>query len=167
MSENASMARLDTPSPLAVAAPFLRSAPVDLMGMAEALGLTVDMAAALSPDVSGRIVRGGAGSAGYHIDVNAMHSANRKRFTLAHEIAHYLLHRDLIGDGVEDNGLYRSRLSDAIEVEANKFAAQILMPSQLVREVYRLVKSLPGLTAAFQVSEDAMRIRLKELRLTP
>jgi Zn-dependent peptidase ImmA (M78 family) len=152
---------------MAVAGSFLHTAPVDLLGMADALGLSVDMAAMLSPDLSGRIIRNGRGVSGYHIDVNSEHSANRKRFTLAHEIAHYLLHRHLIGDGIEDNALYRSRLSDAVEVEANKLAAQIIMPAALVRDVYRFVKSLTGLTAAFQVSEDALRIRLKELRLAP
>jgi Zn-dependent peptidase ImmA (M78 family) len=135
--------------------------------MADALGLSVNMNASLSPEVSGRIIRGGHAASGYHIDVNAAHSSNRKRFTLAHEIAHFLLHRELIGDGIEDNGLYRSRLSDFIEVEANKMAAQMLMPAAMVREVYRAVRSLVGLTGAFQVSEDAMRIRLKELRLAP
>jgi len=153
--------------PMAVASSFLHTAPVDLLGMAGSLGLTVDMDARLSADVSGQIIRAGTGSAGYHIDVNKAHSPNRKRFTLAHEIAHYLLHRDLIGDGIEDDALYRSRLGGAVEVEANKLAAQMLMPAQLVRNVYRLVKDMAGLTAAFQVSDEAMRIRLRELRLGP
>jgi len=154
-------------TPMAVASSFLHTAPVDLLGMADALGLTVNMNATLLADVSGQIMRTGTGSAGYHIDVNKVHSSNRKRFTLAHEIAHYLLHRDLIGDGVTDDALYRSRLSDAVEVQANKLAAQMLMPAQLVRGVYRLVKDMAGLTAAFQVSDEAMRIRLRELRLGP
>jgi hypothetical protein len=152
-------------NPMLLAASFFHSAPVDLQGMADALGLSVNMSARLPMDVSGSITRRASGKAGYHIDINAAHSINRKRFTLAHEIAHYLLHRDLIGDGIEDNGLYRSRLSDFIEIQANKLAAQMVMPAPLVREVYRVVKSLAGLTAAFQVSEEAMRIRLKELRL--
>lgn len=79
--------------------------------MAEALGLTVNMDASLPRNISGRIVRGGNGRAGYYIKVNGAHSPYRKRFTLAHEIAHHLLHRDQIGDGIEDNALYRSRLS--------------------------------------------------------
>jgi IrrE N-terminal-like domain len=152
---------------MTVAGSFLNTAPVDLEGMAEALGLSVNVNASLPPDVSGRIIRGGSSASGYHIDVNATHSANRKRFTLAHEIAHFLLHRDLIGDGIDDNALYRSRLSDDFEVEANKLAARMLMPAPVVRNVYRAVRSLVGLTGAFQVSEDAMRIRLKELGLAP
>jgi Zn-dependent peptidase ImmA (M78 family) len=85
---------------------------------------------------------------------------------LAHEIAHYLLHRNLIGDGIEDTALYRSRLSDTVEVEANRQAASMLMPAPLVRRVYNAgLRWLQGLSSAFQVSEEAMRIRLQQLRL--
>lgn len=160
--------RIDSDTPLGVAGPFLRSAPVDVEAMAEALGLAVNMDAALPADISGRIMRGGNGPAGYYIELNGRHSFNRRRFTLAHEIAHYLLHRDKIGDGVEDNALYRSRLSDYIEIEANRLAAQILMPAKLVRDIHDAGLRQPaGLSQAFQVSEEAMRIRLEQLRLGP
>jgi hypothetical protein len=46
-------------SPLLIAGRFLHEAPVNLTGMAEALGLTVNMDARLSPELSGRIMRGG------------------------------------------------------------------------------------------------------------
>lgn len=169
MSASATVESSGVESPLAIAGAFLHEAPVDVTAMAKALGLTVDMDAEMSPELSGRIRRGGIGPAGYHIEVNGAHSSNRKRFTLAHEIAHYLLHRDLIGDGVEDNTLYRSStLSDQTEIEANRLAAQILMPAPLVRNIYGAgAKSLVGLCAAFQVSEEAMRIRLRQLRLAP
>lgn len=152
-------------TPLAIAAGFLHEAPVDLLAMAEALGLTVDLNAALSRDLSGRIVRRNGG-AGYHIEIQRAHSANRKRFTLAHEIAHYLIHREMIGDGIEDNGLYRSPLGTRIEVEANQLAARMLMPSALVRRLYEAgLRSLAALATAFQVSEDAMKVRLERLGL--
>jgi hypothetical protein len=154
--------------PLAIAGRFLHAAPVDVVAMAAELGLGVDLGAELPPEMSGRIRRGGINRAGYHIEVNRAHSANRKRFTLAHEIAHYLLHRDLIGDGIEDSALYRSRLSDEIEIEANRLAAHILMPAALVKNIFRAgLRYVAGLSAAFQVSEDAMRIRLRQLRLAP
>jgi IrrE N-terminal-like domain len=156
----------DADSPLLIAGRLLHEAPVNLTGMAEALGLTVNMDARLSPDLSGRIIRGGNGRAGYHIDVNASHSFPRKRFTLAHEIAHYLLHRNLIGDGIDDTALYCSRLSDTVEVEANRQAACMLMPAPLVRRVYHAgLRWLHGLSSAFQVSEEAMRIRLQQFGL--
>lgn len=154
--------------PLAIAGRFLDTAPVNLLAMAEALGLQVNMEADLPDDISGSIIRGGDGAAGYRIDVNRRHSVYRKRFTLAHEISHYLLHREQIGDGIRDNAMYRSSLSDFLEVQANRNAAQILMPSSLVRRVYGAgLRWVAGLSQAFQVSDEAMRIRLKQLRLAP
>ena len=155
----------DAPPPLEIAGQFLHEAPVDLLAMAERLGLSVKMDAALGPGISGRIRRQ---DNSYHIEVNGAHSLNRRRFTLAHEIAHYLLHRDLIGNGIEDDALYRSPLGGQIESEANHLAAQMLMPGPLVRNLYRNgLRSLAALCGAFQVSEEAMRIRLKQLRLAP
>jgi hypothetical protein len=44
----------------------------------------------------------------------------------------------------------------------------MLMPSDLVRRIYRAgLMHIAGLSKAFEVSEDAMRIRLKQLRLAP
>lgn len=153
-------------SPLEIAGTFLDEAPVDLDRMAEALGLTVRLAANMDRDVSGMIVKSDASRAGYLITINSTHSAARRRFTLAHEIAHYLLHRDHIGDGVRDDALYRSRLGNEMEYQANNLAVDILMPAPLVRRVYRAgLRFIAGLSGAFGVSDEAMRIRLRQLRL--
>ena len=155
-------------SPLSIAGQFLQEAPVNVIAMAHALGLSVDMNVDMGENVSGRILRGDLATAGFRIEVNRLHSNNRQRFTLAHEIAHYLLHRDQIGDGIEDTALYRSNLSDQTEIEANRMAAQILMPAPLVKNIYKAgMKWIAGLSGAFQVSEEAMRIRLKQLGLAP
>jgi Zn-dependent peptidase ImmA (M78 family) len=154
--------------PMAIAASYLQSAPVDLLSMSRELGLTVDMNADMPETLSGSIAKSASAPAGYHVMVNGHHSASRKRFTLAHEIAHYLLHRDLIGDGINDSAMYRSALSDEVEISANSLAATMLMPSDLVRRIYRAgLMHIAGLSKAFEVSEDAMRIRLKQLRLAP
>ena len=102
----------------------------------------------------------------YSIEVNGAHSHARQRFTLAHEIAHYLLHRDQIGDGITDDALYRSGLGDYIETEANRLAAELTMPAKLVRTYWRAgIRNLAQLCKNFEVSEAALRIRLKQLRL--
>ncbi len=45
-------------------------------------------------------------------------------------------------------------------------AANILMPSHLVRRIYRAgIRSIAALTRALEVSEPALRIRLRQLRL--
>jgi IrrE N-terminal-like domain len=150
-----------------VVKPFLESAPVDLDGMAVALSLLVFDVGTFHHDESGRIRRIFEGDRiDYVIEINSQHSENRRRFTLAHEISHYLLHRDQIGDGVTDDMLYRSRLGDHIETEANRLAAELLMPRMLVKTLFRSgIRSLTQLCEMFKVSDAAMRIRLKQLRL--
>jgi Zn-dependent peptidase ImmA (M78 family) len=150
-----------------IVSPFLESAPVDLDGMAKALGLEVFGVDTFQQDEAGRISRKfDDDQILYVIEINNRHSENRKRFTLAHEISHFLLHRDQIGDGITDSALYRSKLGDYIETEANRLAAQLLMPRLLVRTFFKSgIQSLSQLCGMFRVSDDAMRIRLKQLRL--
>ena len=142
---------------------FQREAPVDLMGLARALGLTVK-AATLGPGKSGEIRPEGAGA--FIIRVNRHDSLGRQRFTVAHEIAHYLLHRELIGSGISDDALYRSNQSDRIEAEANRLAADIVMPTKLVTNALNVAARLgvedlkSQLAASFQVSPAAMGIKL-------
>lgn len=103
----------------------------------------------------------------------------RKRFTIAHEIGHVLLHIDK--DTVEiidsDADFFRSQFEDTAEwtdvrqreVEANMFAAGLLMPADLVREVWNELsedsRSVETLSALFQVSEEAMGYRLSAIGL--
>ena len=97
----------------------------------------------------------------YRIVTNSNDPENRRRFTAAHELAHFLLHKEYIGDGITDDALYRSNLSNWQEVEANKLAAHILMPyekiNELIDEKHYKNSELPGL---FKVSAAAMSIRL-------
>ena len=85
---------------------------------------------------------------------------------MAHEIGHYLLHRDQIGSGIVDDALYRSSLSDRREAEANRIAADILMPEGLVdtwldrARVLGVDDPASYLKQRFEVSDAAMKIRL-------
>jgi len=63
--------------------------------------------------------------------------------------------------------MYRSSLSDQYERQADRYAASVLLPAEAVRQAYRQDKAIARLAAFFQVSDAALRIRLKELRLTP
>lgn len=137
--------------------------PVRLSQLARDLSVPVQ-AATLAPGISGELRPTSTGT--YVIRVNRHDARVRQRFTVAHEIAHYLLHRDEIGAGIADDVLYRSALSDAREAEANRLAADILMPDEDVREAYRTERSLGDeeaviqLSERFGVSEVAMKIRL-------
>jgi hypothetical protein len=142
--------------------------PVDVAALARVLGLGVRSSATLPGDAAGMIVRAEGSLSGYIIYINAKDNPRRQRFTLAHEIAHYILHRDMIGDGITDDAMYRSALGDVYERQANRMAADILMPAQLVKNYYRFSAVPPPISSfarEFGVSEDAMRIRLQELGL--
>lgn len=147
---------------------FQNEAPVDVTGIAEALGLSVwESDAELPEGVSGKIFRDpfAGGAEGFSIIVRESDPYVRRRFTVAHEIAHFVLHRDQIGDSLADDELYRSGLSTRQEAQANRFAADILMPRSLIdRYVKRFGAEAGVLASEFKVSEAAMRIRLN---LTP
>ncbi|WP_353340376.1 ImmA/IrrE family metallo-endopeptidase [Pelagimonas sp. KU-00592-HH] len=133
--------------------------------MARALGVEVK-SATLRPRISGQIQRSDSSQSGYRIRVNRHEAPTRQRFTIAHEIAHFLLHRDYIGDGIEDSILYRSTLSDKREAEANRLAAELLMPKDSVIQALRVRggRATPRIAVEiaqdFNVSEAAMSIRL-------
>ncbi|MDR9774119.1 ImmA/IrrE family metallo-endopeptidase [Rhizobium hidalgonense] len=133
--------------------------PVDVIGLARRLGIRV-FDAPWPDNISGKIQRDEArgGESGFAIFVNEKHPETRKRFTIAHEIAHYVLHEDQIGDGVFDDALYRSGLPEKIEAQANNLAADILMPwSELKQHVGEPVDQLAEM---FNVSTQAMAVRL-------
>jgi len=143
--------------------------PVDVEKLAAQLGLLV-YRSDLSTEIAGKIVRETSllsDYSGFAVHINMHDNPRRQRFTLAHEIAHYVLHRDLIGDGVTDDAMYRSKLGDIYERQANRMAADILMPAPLVRSEYRIQPAIAPLAQAFNVSMDAMAIRVNELRLGP
>jgi Zn-dependent peptidase ImmA (M78 family) len=133
--------------------------------LAHALGVKV-IASVLPSGISGEIRPDPAAEAGFTIRVNKNDQSRRQRFTVAHELAHFLLHRDQIGNGVTDDVLYRSTLSDSREAQANRLAADLLMPRPLVDDWIERAKSLrvedpvEFLSDKFGVSTAAMKIRL-------
>lgn len=142
-------------------------APFELVNLANYLGIKVySVDWPNTKEANGRIFRDSkhGGTAGYAIIVNRNHSRQRRRFTIAHEISHYILHESKIGDGINAPGLDRSLVSEQIEVEANQFAERILMPAHLVRQAYDDgMTGLDNLAAKFDVSLHAMAITLAKL----
>ena len=144
---------------------YASSFPVKVGELANELGLKVTRAP-MPPKISGLIQPSGDARAGFEIRVNKYEMPERQRFTVAHEIAHYLLHRNDIGSGVVDSIMYRSNLSSRKEIEANRLAADIVMPARIVgRELERLGgqrtdETVEKLAAMFRVSVPAMKVRL-------
>lgn len=105
------------------------------------------------------------------ISINKGQHINRKRFTIAHEICHLRYHADTPLH-VDKNIFYRSDSNtsgDWREIEANRFAAAILMPRIHVLNQVQSLSAFIGddeiekLAQIFKVSSQAMCIRLKEL----
>lgn len=146
---------------LAIIKDHQRSLPVSTVAIANALGLKVYRVPDWPADLSGMIRRNDDNEGGFDIFVNAEHPPRRRRFTIAHEIAHAVLHPHLIGDGITDDALLRSGLSNAVEAQANRLAADILMPRDKLNEFLAKGNSdVRALARQFDVSEQAMAIRL-------
>jgi IrrE N-terminal-like domain len=148
---------------LALLAPYQTVAPINVKGIAGLLGMKV-WEMPLPETVSGKLFRDErhGGTSGFSIGVNAAEGYVRKRFTVAHEISHFLLHRDKITTELRDDTFYRSSLlSSQEEVEANKLAANILMPYPLIQSLQNQgVRDVAELARRFEVSPISMKIRL-------
>ncbi|MDU8501453.1 ImmA/IrrE family metallo-endopeptidase [Pseudomonas syringae] len=137
------------------------SLPVAVGAIAKDLGLTI-LKSTMPGSISGEI-REAEGVV--TIKVNRHDVKERQRFTIAHEIAHFLLHRERLAGGITDDVLYRSRLSDDLEREANRLAADIIMPASLIQEALIMHGTLKlddrhkKLAELAQVSLAAIKIR--------
>jgi Zn-dependent peptidase ImmA (M78 family) len=146
------------------------SVPVDVEAVAHKLGAQV-VYGDLEDDMSGFLLRE---KGVVTIAVNKLHHSNRQRFTIAHECGHLHLHGDqgdrLWVDKAYSTIFYRDATSSSgdklAEIQANQFAAGLLMPEVLLRE--QLTSELSDvdifrLALRFQVSEQAMTLRLVSL----
>lgn len=155
----------------------INSYPVEIVRICKENGLTV-FEEYMDADVSGLIVVDEKEWPKYEtnqfIIVNLTESAVRRRFTIAHELAHFILHRN-------GNSLYAHRdmvadgtVKKSVEQEANYFAANVLMPEKLIKEKVEELKDsvwgkLPNFVLIkeiadyFVVSEAAAEVRLKQL----
>ena len=153
--------------PLAKIRHLLTGPPVDLRKIAGELGVSIWESKSLPEDIAGKLTRDPqkAGTSGFAIIVRRDDRLARKNFTIAHEIAHFLVHSHLLADGeIVDRAepgkkeLYRSNLSTSMEGRANIIAADILMPWSLFAPLINEGKS--NLEALFQVSRAVVDIRL-------
>jgi Zn-dependent peptidase ImmA (M78 family) len=125
-------------------------------------------------DVSGLLYRDGTRTI---IGINSVHAPTRQRFTIAHEIGHLLLHpgKPMILDRARVNlrDAVSSMATDSQEIEANQFAAALLMPRDfLINELQRVPGKqatllIEDLANRFNVSREAMRHRLVNLGILP
>lgn len=139
--------------------------PVKLGAMAASLGVKV-LVSTLPRGISGQI---GQEDGQFVIRINRHEAKHRQRFTLAHELAHFLLHQDRIvaEGGWSENVLLRSGQPDNIEYEANRLASDLVIPSrQLARATSEYAgpmtsEVIEDLARRFGVSTAAMEIKLQ------
>lgn len=140
-----------------------RGIPIDPVTIARALGVEV-LEGQMPDSVSGAIIKEAGDDATIFIEQSD--SDNRKRFTVAHELGHYVSKAD---EGDEDfeyvdyRGALAASGTNAEEIFANQFAAELLMPEKEVRKAWREHNSVSVLALDFGVSSDAMSFRLKNL----
>lgn len=149
----------------------LESVPVDPVVLANKLGIAVHNAKFSDDNIVGMIAKRGDRTT---LLVNANDPPFRKRYTIAHELAHHFLH--LLEDGEFVDGevnLFRQPQEDyekvsperRREIQANMFAAALLMPEASVREKWKQGPSLEAMARKFNVSEAAMGFRIDQLGL--
>ena len=112
------------------------------------------------------------------IGINSLHHPNRQRFSIAHELGHLVLHRHLVEKEVhvdKDFHVLRrdkkaSAGTDEIEIEANRFASELLMPKAFLEQILVETKFdvddekfIESLAARFKVSKQAMGHRVSAL----
>lgn len=111
----------------------------------------------------------------FSILINTNKPMTRQHFTLGHELGHYFLHKDILreqhalidGDKYLDGSsiLYRQDGADPqqIELQANNFAASLIMPTHLVQQAWDATQSIQACARIFKVSAIAMSVRLTKM----
>lgn len=101
----------------------------------------------------------------YKIAVNRKHPETRQRFSMAHEYIHYQMHRDHIERmPIGERILHRDEQRNSIEYQANRYAAEILMPEETFFAVmHECNGDIAAMAAALGVSVAALRYRADAL----
>jgi len=143
--------------------------PVPLEQIARREGIKIELAS-LDDDLSGMsFIKNGVAV----IVLNLNHHPNRRRFTLAHEIGHHLMHVPYLTNNVHvdkvvlNRDAVSSQAIDNKEIQANAFAAELLMPEAELRKYHNVDFNddafLYSLAKKLKVSVTALTYRLINL----
>ena len=147
--------------------------PINPEKIARALGIDVKRVD-FTESLSGVLMRNESGAV---IALNKSHHKVRQRFTVAHELGHYVLEHKgemFVDQMVLNRRDGRSSIAiDPQEIQANAFAAELLMPKQMLLEVLQDIVDgdptpnrenlIAKLAKKFEVSVEAMQYRLINL----
>lgn len=98
------------------------------------------------------------------IFVNKTDNLGRQMFTMAHELGHWMLHKDIVAHFPEQYQVlprFHKAAKTPIEQEADRFAAELLVPKKLLLPVKGA--SVSALAKIFGVSREMMENRLKNV----
>jgi hypothetical protein len=139
--------------------------PVDPFAVARRVGIEVWADDELPPEIAG-ILRKEADFKGPEIFLNDLDARERRGFTCAHALGHYSRNVEMGRGGaweiVEGRDFFMAELSNAEETYATEFAAELLMPRVVLREITDS-RSVASLAAMFRVTGDVMRFRLDQV----
>lgn len=147
----------------------VKKIPVDLYKIAKELKINITKEP-FTDNISGVFIRKGTEGDKLSIGINKDHHEHRQRFTIGHEIGHFLLHSGAIlhYDREEEERQLYFRAEDVLsldEIEANQFSAALLMPEDHLRKDFFKDPSIRRLADKYKVSNDAMEYRLVNLGL--
>lgn len=135
-------------------------APVSLYKVIEHLQRTLNLEvirASLTDKISGLlVVCGDVDKESMTIGFNADKPWCHRRFTIAHEIGHIMMNHTCSGNTNDKSHN---------ETEANNFAAELLIPTKLIKEDFKKFQNIPELSKLYRVSGEAMAIKLGDARL--
>lgn len=145
----------------------IRTAPIPVEAIAEMLGARISYMP-FEGELAGMLIRSNDDTI---IGINSLHHPNRQRFTIAHECGHLILHD---GEEIHIDRSFRvnrrdarsSKAIDRHEIEANQFAAELLMPFELMKNDLDLgfdaenETELKELAKKYQVSVQAITHRI-------
>lgn len=137
--------------------------PIDPAAIAGKLGISVKPVTGC--DYSGKAYQE---DGSWVIEYNDSESNLRQRFTIAHELGHHLMsHTDATHQFRDDPSKFNLNVAIPEETQANKFAAELLMPKLAIEHFVfnENISSLNKLAELFSVSTVAMQYRLKNLGL--
>lgn len=138
----------------------IQTRPIDLQSLCHLLGIGVQYLP-LENNISGRLHHDGNR---WVINVNSLHHPRRQRFTIAHELGHYFLHRDS-QKGYEDETFHRGKAYSVKEREADNFAGALLMPKDEFKHYVRNSSNkIDDIAEYFGTSSVAIKKRADVIR---
>ena len=140
----------------------IKAPPVDLLRILTAHGIGYEEVDDFPDTVDALFIEDGAK---VYAAVNARQHLHRQRFSLAHELGHYFLHRDGMPEdavtidspptGEDEIG---APTKSPAEIEADLFAGELLVPLEMLKA--HVSKGIPELSKIFVVSEQVISIAI-------